>query len=236
MSADQKILERIRKLLALGKSSNEHEAKIAMERAHKLLAEHNLSIGAVEGALDDAGDGALVYGQGGPWARQVAGGIAKLYFCRFFFDTLTPGGRKDSLVFVGRKTNVEVAKMVAHHVLETIRLEAARQSSDEAYRNAFRNGAGVRVRQRCEALVLEAMRGEVKAESGKALVLASTYDREKALADRHIEKMGVKLHTPRSHMSSRSREGMEAGRALGDRVSLRPHIGGGARKAIEGGR
>ncbi len=40
--ADDKTLDRIRKLLALAGSSNQHEAEIAMKRAHELMLRHNL--------------------------------------------------------------------------------------------------------------------------------------------------------------------------------------------------
>ncbi len=40
---NSKILERIRKLLALSQSSNQHEAAIALNRAQKLMAEHGVT-------------------------------------------------------------------------------------------------------------------------------------------------------------------------------------------------
>ena len=36
-----KVVDKIQKLLALTESSNEHEAALAAEKAHELLAEHN---------------------------------------------------------------------------------------------------------------------------------------------------------------------------------------------------
>ena len=44
---DNKLIERIRKLLALAESPNEHEAALASERAQALLAEHKLSLAQV---------------------------------------------------------------------------------------------------------------------------------------------------------------------------------------------
>ncbi len=44
VSQDQHILEKVRKLLALGQSGNEHEAQLALEKAVSLLAHHNLSM------------------------------------------------------------------------------------------------------------------------------------------------------------------------------------------------
>lgn len=40
---DKAVLERVRKLLALGQSSNPHEAAAAMGHAQKLMREHGIS-------------------------------------------------------------------------------------------------------------------------------------------------------------------------------------------------
>ncbi len=47
LSPDHHILEKVRKLLALGQSGNEHEAKLALEKATALLARHNLSLSSL---------------------------------------------------------------------------------------------------------------------------------------------------------------------------------------------
>lgn len=44
----EKIIERVRKLLALATSSNEHEAALAAAHAQRLLAEHNLAMADIE--------------------------------------------------------------------------------------------------------------------------------------------------------------------------------------------
>ena len=45
---EQKVVEKIQKLLRLGTSSNEHEAKLAMERASDLMRKHQLSMSQVD--------------------------------------------------------------------------------------------------------------------------------------------------------------------------------------------
>ena len=42
--ADQKILDKISKLLALSESDNPNEAAIALERAQKLMKEHSVTM------------------------------------------------------------------------------------------------------------------------------------------------------------------------------------------------
>ena len=44
------IVDKIRKLMALSKSSNEHEAALAAQRCQELLAEHNLSMAEIGAA------------------------------------------------------------------------------------------------------------------------------------------------------------------------------------------
>lgn len=44
MSSYQKLVERIKKLLALSESSNENEAAIAAQKAQELLVLHNLEL------------------------------------------------------------------------------------------------------------------------------------------------------------------------------------------------
>ena len=48
MTTDEKIIERVRKLMALATSSNEHEAAAAAAKAQELLLKYNLSVNALE--------------------------------------------------------------------------------------------------------------------------------------------------------------------------------------------
>ncbi|MGI6656523.1 MAG: SprT-like domain-containing protein [Desulfobulbus sp.] len=48
LEAGRKILDRVRKLLALGESSNEYEAALAIERAHSLLRRHKIDIESLD--------------------------------------------------------------------------------------------------------------------------------------------------------------------------------------------
>lgn len=55
--AEQDYREKIKKLLALSESSNEHEAKSALLKAKKLMAEHKIAEIDLEGMdMEDLGD------------------------------------------------------------------------------------------------------------------------------------------------------------------------------------
>lgn len=52
---DKKIFDKIEKLLNLSKSSNEHEAALALQRAQKLMATYNISVEDVKGSKISSG-------------------------------------------------------------------------------------------------------------------------------------------------------------------------------------
>ncbi len=51
-AAADRVLERVRKLLALAGSANQHEAEVAMKRAHELMLRHNIEASAAAGARE----------------------------------------------------------------------------------------------------------------------------------------------------------------------------------------
>ncbi len=51
-SAGDRVLDRVRKLLALAGSANQHEAEVAMQRAHELMLRHNIEVAATAEARD----------------------------------------------------------------------------------------------------------------------------------------------------------------------------------------
>ena len=86
MEADYKKL--IRKLLALAESPNEHEAKAALLKARKLMAEHKLT----EEELKDAGKRSVekiltditCSKRRNPWVVQLSVVIGENYCCKAY--------------------------------------------------------------------------------------------------------------------------------------------------------
>lgn len=113
---DPKILDRIRKCLALSKSSNEHEAAIAIRQARKLMETHALSESDIL-ALDVAEERARSGAKTKPalWEAALAQEIAIAFGCRL----LHAGGRHarhGEWIFIGVGAAPEIA-MYAFDVL-----------------------------------------------------------------------------------------------------------------------
>lgn len=85
----EKILSKIRKCLALSKSSNEHEAAAALRQAQKLMEAHNISeteAGASASAsVEECHAESTAIRRPPEWEAQLANGIAKAFGCKLIF-------------------------------------------------------------------------------------------------------------------------------------------------------
>lgn len=109
---EEKIIEKIRKCLALANNNpSEEEAKAAALMAQKLLAKYNISISDVE-SLEAANEEiaeevvwykSIVKGVARAWKYELAGIVAKNFRCKYFFY-----GKK-GVAFYGHKTDAEAA-------------------------------------------------------------------------------------------------------------------------------
>lgn len=238
---DPKVLDRLKKLLRLGQSSNEHEAAGAAARAAELVARHNIDTAHV--TLDDGATTAPVEEEALPMGRQVvswrailAGGCAASQGAESWHWTVRRYGAPNqvSLVFAGTRAQID-ASVYLYNALanETERLadvayrreqraavaRGYRSPSARAWKNAFRLGcAGViadRLRAQRETTVADYER---TAPTGSA-ALVHLRDQDRELA-RYVARKGLRKGRP---VQFRSRDGFAAGKAAGADA----HIGGG---------
>ena len=118
---DDKILNTLRKVLALTTSPVEGEAQAAAGKLQELLTKHNLSMADLEtrGKAEPAKveeDGHDLGKAAFTWKLNLAEGIAEFYFCY----PIVSRARK-TVVFVGRKDNVESLKMLYGWLIDQIR-------------------------------------------------------------------------------------------------------------------
>lgn len=109
-----KIIDKIKKCLALSASSNEHEAAAALRQAQKLMAAHGISdldLQAAEAAEKRSRAGAIKYPAN--WETALADKIAETFGCRLIFgrsllDAAT-GVYAGNWVFIGTGAAPEIA-------------------------------------------------------------------------------------------------------------------------------
>lgn len=104
--SSEKILEKIKKCLALAASANEHEAAAALRQAQKLMQAHNISdqdVLAAQAGEADVKAGAAA--KPSNWETALAYSVGDAFGCRTLFSSRNRG----CWVYVGVGTTHEVA-------------------------------------------------------------------------------------------------------------------------------
>lgn len=225
----KKMLERVRKLLALSTSSNENEAAIAAGKAQAILAEYNISMSEVGNIHQDDDDDIIIDKMDAirmkPWRRPLAQSVAQMYFCTYFYVNYGP---KDHHSFVGTEANTTVAKMMYIYLVNTIEKLAVDYAERDvpsikargSYRRSFRTACTQRLCWRIHERIQAAKRGEVTGETGRALVLASMYDKWKQKTEEHLHATIGKPRVSKSVLRPTDAAGIRAGHEAGAKIGL----------------
>jgi hypothetical protein len=231
MSTD-KIIDRVKKLLSLSKSTNEHEAAAAAAQAADLMLKHEIKEAALcdaenepedptQETLDSAGrrvswKSSLAHGitlsagcqsysdhRGGGCKTQIVGPPSKLATIRYMYQYLT--GEIDRLA--------NTAYGAEHKECSDSGVPAP---SARSWKNAFRLGASATIRKRLLAQRKETHKAAAAAGQSQALVVVKTA--EEAVAIYIKQTVGPLRSSSRAQHSSRS--GYGAGADAGRGVSL----------------
>jgi Protein of unknown function (DUF2786) len=218
-----KIIERIRKLLALArdKAASENEAATALAMAQRLMLEHDIK--NVEDAVEvEAIRGGWVnVSRGDKWERVIASSVATMFNCRNVFRT--DGAHQ----FVGKPDNIEVCEVTFIWVCEQVeqlykvglsafrrRMGSLSKADRGDFRKTFKEACAMRIWQRV-AEIVAAARNEIPAH--RALVVI---DQSLAAADELLND----VKKGRSLSLRRSGFGTGAGHAAGDQVKLQREV------------
>jgi len=138
---DPKIIDRIRKVLAVGGNTpSEAEANTALALAHKLLAKYNLDLADVQGTEepDEESGGVRIEGtfKGGRYSYQqrIWGAVSELNFCSYFIQSyhedtwLNPKwiGKRQRWklqkrhLIIGREHNIKATEAMAGYLEQTL--------------------------------------------------------------------------------------------------------------------
>lgn len=108
--SQERIIEKIRKCLALSKSSNEHEAELALLRAQKLAMSHGLKLADIKSSPEDKGITFRVFMEHYLRRRMASGFITAIieefFAVEMFFQRGLLGIEN---VIIGLPHNIEIA-------------------------------------------------------------------------------------------------------------------------------
>ncbi len=113
------IIEKIRKLLALANSTNEHEAALAAGHAQRLLSEHNLAMADIETKhpSQTADKVETSVAKTLPkWVRNLSSGVCSAFDCQAIHHPA-----QGKLTFIGVGADVQVAAYSFAYLDKTVR-------------------------------------------------------------------------------------------------------------------
>ncbi len=237
-----KVVERIRKLLAMSKSANENEAGVAAAKAATLLAEYNLTIADVVGKGEHGFkiDDAPLYSDSRPWRRKLAPDVARTYFCDYVYsfykkpmESRKAGYKRfDVHQFVGAPHNIMVAKSMFQYLCDTIDrlvLEASQSVAARgrvSFATSFRHGCADRISERLAMKYWDMKEPKAIAGGNK---LPALIDQTKSQLDDFMKQAipDLQVLDPQD-AKLYSLEGAHAGRLAGDSVGLEQQLESGS--------
>jgi hypothetical protein len=222
--SEQRIIERIRKMLALANdlAASEQERETALRMAYKLLAQHNLQVSDVEVKAEPRVDNVNVC-FGMPWVRRLSNEVAKLFFCKYYFGAKV-NTTQIKHHFVGRESNAITAAVMADWITKAILKECRTHYKWNlcAESRAFATGAVDRLCERISEMRKEAEnqnRGD-----GKSLVLADVYRTELEANTDFLKSQGVSLRNARTRTKDVDASAYGHGRAFGGTINLNRQV------------
>ena len=205
-----KLIERIKKLLALSSNNpNPHEAKVALKRAQKLLADNDMSMESVaEVENEEVGESKGKNVQ--KWNRIVYQAITELYQCEYLVDYNPPARH----VVIGTLANRTTALLIIDYVLKAIRTESKGKTA------SFRNGAALGVAQSCQTILENEKKNKEVVIPGTGLVASDIRLVRHSANEKYLNDEYDGLTTGRRSTTYYDRSGLD----FGSKLSVNPQI------------
>lgn len=225
MNIENKVLERVKKMIALGNdaAATEAERETALRMAYNLLAKYNLSLSDLpEDGSNEARERQDVVISADRWARSLAQAVAKLFFCKYFYSQTGTSG-KDKHCFVGRQSNVITARYMSEFLIKSVKRESTSRykSPTSPQGRSFCVGTVDSIRKRVE----EMLKQDTESTPGTALVLVTLHQREADANSKWLEQKGLSLTTSKARADNSLRVGaFYDGREYGKTVSLNQQV------------
>lgn len=219
---DQKVLDTIKKLLALSTSSNVNEAATAFAHAQRLMTKHRISMLDVENVEDtviDPLNNEEVESSKSfiPWRTHLIQGIAKANGCHTYLNIVRYPVRTCTVRIVGPSMGASATRYMYAYVGREIERLAGIERTNNAYASRswlrdFRLGAVYEIVRR----IKEASASTIEEEAGSTALARIDSDAER------VKKAVAALDLTDGPSTSPVRDGsaFEAGRDAGATVNI----------------
>lgn len=223
------IIPKLQKLLALATSPNEHEAKLAMEKAVDLMEKYSLSMSDVEEqngrTINEKLTNVSIGGMGArkvSWETVLAGSIARTFDSEVVihnyrvYDSMNKSNSEWGFSFLGFKADVEMAIWLHKYVRRSVH-KLAHKYKNIADRNTFAHGMVSSIHTRLQSMYKK--RNEVT--DCKALVVVKGNAVKK-----YMKEQFPKLLKGAKYTMSGSRDAWSNGIEAGNKIGLAKPLNG----------
>lgn len=171
--ADEKTVDKIRKLLAKSRDAGASEAEAAAcaERARELMEQHDVTEDSLDAHVDKFGRLVFEAKYMDPWRKNLGTAVGYTYGCVFLWRP-----QRREFLYCGARTAAQVSHDMFKHLERVVMaLAAAHRSAvrgGRAEQLSFERGCGERLAQR---LVMMAQRRDQRQGGGTALIIADEF-------------------------------------------------------------
>lgn len=218
----ERVIEKVRKLLALSSSSNQHEAALAAAHAQRLLAEHNLSMSELEVREKGAGEVALEVAKTVPkWLSSLFASVANGFDC---FPIVTTTASCSRLRFIGVGEDPAVACCTLQFLMQELRrLATVYLRSSEAAQGRLSAADRQRIRSSYLLGGAQGVRQALMAQKAQTPTTSTALVPVKdALIKQYREQQIGAVRMQRTRRSTVFSAAFEQGRADGATLQMRP--------------
>ena len=234
------VIAKVKKLLRLSESDNEHEANLALQRASELMREHCISEAQVQGASKEKIESIDFENIHFPsntknWSQSLAASVARAFGCKpiFVADKYSHQfNTKYVMQVFGTATDRATVQVMLDYSYATvkrlIKKEQKRLKLEDPWENVkkyshnFRVGLAVSMRSTLET-IRDQNEQEVDDKTQYGIIL---YDKSKRVESLFKEKYPRPLRSLGSLSTRGSASGYNAGRESGKSVKFNRPVGG----------
>ena len=232
------VIAKVKKLLKLSESDNEHEANLALQKASQLMRDHCISEAQVQGASKEKLESIDCESIHFPsntknWSQSLAAGVAKAFGCKVVFTgSGSQYNTKYSMRTFGTATDRATVRVMLDYSYTTVnrlvKKEQKRLKIEDPWENVkryshnFRVGLAVSMRDTLTEIAKQNTK-EVDDKTQYGIIL---YDKSKRVEALFKEKYPNKLNALGSLSTRGSARGYNAGRDSGKSVRFNRPVGG----------
>lgn len=177
MADNSSIVDKIKALFSLSTSSNQHEAELALQKAHELIEKYDVS-------MEDIVNSEIEERVNSSATRRPQFEQTLSIYSAMMFNCRTYLGRDGLKIhFVGLPEKAEMARMLFIYLKESCRASSDLHSRQASFRNSFGIGFALAIKARVLELVAK---NEEASSNRKELVLVET-----GMVDKYMEKLNL---------------------------------------------